>query len=472
MISENPKARLARSRDERLFSRITGARAIEGNSVRLLKDGAENYTRWLEAIQDAESHIYFENYYVKDDAAGKAIADALIDRARGGVRVYVLYDWLGNLWLASRAFWARLRSAGVEVRAYNPPDLLRPFSLLSRDHRKMLLVDNKVGFVTGLCVGQEWLGDEREDVEAWRDTGVEIHGPALSDIEIAFARSWSAAGEPLSEFGATPSPTGTTRVRIVASDASTTGMLRLDELVAGMAEERLYLTDSYYGAINTYEEALIAAAKDGVDVRLLSPGKTDLPLLRPFSLVRIRTLLQAGVRVYQWNGPMLHAKSAVADGRWSRVGSTNLNLASWIGNRELDAVIEDEDFGAQMEAMFIDDLEHSTELSIGEDGVMRPTNSPQPAASNGPTPARSQGPREAAARLGRFTRATVTNQRDLTPGEARFALGLGFALAAVAIGSFIVPRPLAFIVSLFLLWMGVSVLGAGVRRLIRPRGST
>src|SRR5690606_28874704 len=250
------------------------------------------------------------------------------------------------------------REAGVEVRAYNPPRLSSPFGWLSRAHRKTLVVDGAVGFVTGLCVGDVWLGDAQRNIAPWRDTGVEIRGPAVAEIGRAFARSWALAGPPLPETDSIeePAPVGDVSLRIVSSEPSSAGMLRLDQLVAAMARKSLWLTDAYYSGISSYVQALRAAAKDGVDVRLLVPNATDIPLLRPFSRAGYRALLEAGVRIFEWNGTMHHAKTAVADGRWARVGSTNLNIVSWLGNCELDAVIEDTAFAAQMEQAYLRDL--------------------------------------------------------------------------------------------------------------------
>jgi cardiolipin synthase len=138
------------------FSRAAGAPLVGGNTVRLLKDARENYPAWLEAIGAAKRHIHFESYIIHEDNTGREFADALIAKAREGVRVRLIYDWMGGFGKTSRAFWNRLRAGGVEVRCYNPPRLDSPIGWLSRDHRKMLAVDGQVGFVTGLCVGRMW----------------------------------------------------------------------------------------------------------------------------------------------------------------------------------------------------------------------------------------------------------------------------------------------------------------------------
>ncbi|HEX5515799.1 MAG TPA: phospholipase D-like domain-containing protein, partial [Gammaproteobacteria bacterium] len=266
---------------DQAFSRAAGAPLVGGNHVRLLKDAGENYPAWLEAISAAKRHIHFESYIIYDDETGREFADALIGKAREGVAVRLIYDWFGGFGKASRRFWNTLRAGGVEVRCYNPPRLDSPLGWLSRDHRKMLAVDGEVAFVTGLCVGRVWLGDPARQIEPWRDTGVEIRGPAVAEVEQAFARMWAMMGKPIATAGAiaTPPLAGSMNMRIVASEPATAGMLRLDQLIAALARKRLWLTDAYYAGTASYVEALRAAAKDGVDVRLLLPNATDIPLL-------------------------------------------------------------------------------------------------------------------------------------------------------------------------------------------------
>ena len=181
------------------FSRAAGAPLIPGNSIRLLKDAGENYPAWLDAIRSAKRHVHFESYIIHEDDAGRMFADALMAKAQEGVRVRLLYDWLGGFGKASRAFWNRLRAGGVEVRCYNPARWDSPLGWLSRDHRKTLSVDGEVGFVTGLCVGRMWLGEPEKKIEPWRDTGVEVRGPSVADVEQAFANVWAMIGEPIPE---------------------------------------------------------------------------------------------------------------------------------------------------------------------------------------------------------------------------------------------------------------------------------
>src|SRR5688572_24361850 len=406
------------------FSRAAGASLIEGNAVRLLKDAAENYPAWLDAIHGAKRYIHFETYIIHEDEAGWQFAEALGSKAREGVKVRLIYDWMGGFGKSSRSFWNHLRTQGVEVRCYNPPQLDSPFGWVHRDHRKTLTVDGEIGFVTGLCVGQMWVGDPKKNIQPWRDTGVEVRGLAVSEIEQAFAEVWAAMGEKLPDDEIAKSeelqPAGEMAIRVVASQPATAGMMRLDQLVAALAKKQLWLTDAYYAGTSPYVEALRAAAKDGVDVRLLLPNATDIPILRPLSRTGYRPLLEAGVRVFEWNGAMLHAKTAVADTTWARVGSTNLNIASWFGNLELDAVIEDESFAREMEESYLSDLENSTEMILNKRHRLRAPNEPphrRPATSSGG----GSGGRvmTGAIRIGNAVGAAFTNRRVLEPVEAR-----------------------------------------------------
>jgi cardiolipin synthase A/B len=445
------------------LSRAAGAPLVDGNGVRLLRDAKENYPAWLEAIESAERYVHFESYIIHEDDAGRQFADALISKAREGVRVRLIYDWMGGFGKASHSFWNHMREHNVDVRCYNPPSFDSPFGWLSRDHRKTLTVDGEVGFVTGLCVGRMWVGDPKRNIEPWRDTGVEVRGPSVADIERAFARVWSMLGEPVPEEEIANredvTTAGDVALRIVASEPATAGMFRMDQLVAALARERLWLTDAYYAGTTTYVQALRAAAKDGVDVRLLLPNATDIPILRPLSRTGYRPLLEAGVRVFEWNGIMLHAKTAVADSTWARVGSTNLNIASWFGNLELDAVIEDERFAREMEETYLSDLENSTEMVLTKRHRLRAPNEPphpRPRTSSG---GGSGGRAMAGAiRIGNAVGAAFTNRRVLEPVEARLMALSGVLLIGLSVLLYFFPRVLVYPFVVICLWIALALL--------------
>jgi cardiolipin synthase A/B len=445
-----------------IFSRASGAPLREGNRVVLLKDAAENYPAWLRAIDGARSTIHFEMYIVHEDAQGQMFADALLRKASEGVHVRLLYDWMGGFGKTSHGFWNRLRAGGIEVRCYNPPRFDRPLGWLSRDHRKAIIVDSSVAFVTGLCIGQVWAGRPERHLDPWRDTGVEICGPAVADVEAAFADTWAAAGAPLPSgaLGPPPLPAGAVPLRVVATVPNTADIFRVDQMVTAMARRTLWLTDAYYGGTAPYVSALRAAARDGVDVRLLVPGASDIPIVRLFSRAGYRPLLDAGVRVYEWNGSMVHAKTAVADSHWARVGSTNLNLASWLGNRELDVIVEDDGFAQQMEAMYLDDLANATEVVLRRNRVRAPGAPAHPRFAAGGS---SSGGRVAAGavRVGNTVAAAITNTRVLEPVESTIALVAGTVLAGVASLALSYPRVIAYPIALIAAWFALAVLYRG-----------
>jgi cardiolipin synthase len=460
---------------DQAFSRAAGAPLVEGNRIRLLKDADENYPAWLDAIRAAQRHIHFENYIIYDDEVGRMFADALIAKAREGVRVRLIYDWLGGFGKASRRFWKRLRSEGVEVRCYNPPRWHSPFDWPNRDHRKMVAVDAEVGFVTGLCVGTMWAGDPKRNIEPWRDTGVEVRGPSVADIEFAFADVWAMLGEPIPEEELPQRESiplqGNASLRIVANVPATAGLLRMDQLIAALARNRLWLTDAYYGGTTAYAQALRAAAQDGADVRLLVPNASDLPLLKPLSRAGYRPLLEAGVRVFEWNGAMLHAKTAVADGRWARVGSSNLNIASWFGNCELDVVAEDETFAGEMEQMYLEDLENATEVVLDARRKLQIPRRPRHSRRALPR-GRGSGGRAAAGavRIGNAVGAAFKDRRELGAVEARLAATTGAALLGLAVLFAVAPKLLAYPLALICAWIGGSLLYSGYKwRRRKPR---
>ncbi len=448
---------------EQVFSRTAGAALERGNSVRILKDAGENYPAWIEAIGRARKYVHFESYIIHNDEVGHTFASLLAGKARDGVRVKVLYDWLGALGKTPHRFWNRLRAAGVEVRCFNPPRADSPFGWLTRDHRKMISVDGETAFVTGLCVGRMWVGDPKRHVEPWRDTGVVIHGPAVADVDLAFSQVWELAGEPLpeEELGepeAIP-PAGEVALRVVASQPNTAGLYRLDQLIAALAQSSLWLTDAYFVGATPYVQALRSAALDGVDVRLLVPGSTDIPVFQSISRAGYYPLLDAGVRVFEWNGPMIHAKTAVADGRWARVGSTNLNLASWVGNYELDVAVEDEDFACAMEDMYLEDLTNATEIVLSEHRVRAVGKKARWSLRQRKPVAGSVTRAGAGAiRIGSAVGAAMTNHRVLGPAEAKIMVSVGVLLLCLAAIFILWPRWIGIPVALLAAWLAASLI--------------
>jgi cardiolipin synthase A/B len=443
------------------LARAAGASPVSGNRIQLLQDGPENFPAWLEAIASARSYVYFETYIFRNDRTGRSFIDALSAKAREGVRVRVLYDWLGCFGTSHRV-WRTLREAGVEVRCFNPFDWSSPLGWIHRDHRKTVSVDGRVAFVSGLCVADAWAGDPQKGIAPWRDTGVGIEGPAVADVEHAFARVWATAGTPLPAGERRPreemEEVGGIRLRVVSDEPGTAGLLRLDQFVASAARQSLWITDPYFAGTPPYVQALRAAALDGVDIRLLVPGSSDISALQPFSRAGFRALLEAGIRIFEWKGPMVHAKTAICDGLFARVGSTNLNVASWLSNFELDVAVEDPGFARQMEDMFLSDLENSTELVLA--GRRLRSSAPRPRGQRLPRKARGSAGRAAAGalRVSNTVSAAISDRRTLEGGERRAVFLGGLVLLVFSVLWALFPRVLAVPVSLVLGWLSLSLL--------------
>jgi cardiolipin synthase len=444
---------------EEAFSRIAEAPLLRNNSVRLLRDATENYPAWLSAIEAAERYIHFESYIVHEDEQGRIFSDALIKKASEGVKVRLVYDWLGGLGNTSKQFWQRLRDGGVEVRCYNPFSFIHPLGWINRDHRKILVVDGKVAFVTGLCVGQMWVGENGE--EPWRDTGVEIRGPAVRQIEDGFIDIWDDLGPgPTGDPGESTAHSGDVNVRVVASKPGHARTYRIDQMIGALSRETLWLTDAYFAGSMSYIETLRSAALDGVDVRMLLPASTDIPIMQAISRSGYRSLLESGVRIYEWNGPMVHAKTAVVDGYWSRVGSTNLNVASWLTNCELDVLIENEDFGRQMQEMFVKDLDNATEIILNEKRRPRPeVNRPKRKKRSKTSSSATARFAPSAIAIGSALGSSISNTRKRYLGatEAKLLGVIGLALLVVGVLGFLFPRILAVPLGIILIWISISL---------------
>lgn len=446
---------------EQVLSRAGGAPLVQGNEVRILKDANEHFPAWLSAVDAAERSVFLENYIVADDRVGREVVDALSARARAGVIVRVICDWMGSFSARAR-LWRPLIAAGGEVRWFNPPGFASPFGWLTRDHRKMLSVDGQIGFVTGLCVSSKWFGDPVNDVPPWRDTGIAVRGPGVSDIEQAFAQTWTLTGSSLPSSELTPAESiadaGDVALRVLPTVPNVAGLYRLDQLIAAMARETLWLTDAYFVGLTPYVQALRAAAMDGVDVRLLVPGSSDLRLLSALSRSGYRPLLEAGVRVFEWNGSMLHAKTAVADGRWARIGSSNLNVASWLGNYELDVAVEDQRFARMMQQMYEEDLGNATEIVLDAGGRRVFAARSDPWDRTGRVGGSLSRAAAGALRIGNTVGAAIGNWRLLGPAESGLMTLAGMAILIMGVLAVLWPWVVAVPVALVALWSGVALL--------------
>ncbi len=347
-----------------------------GNVVRILSDGAEALPAMLEAIDSAKKQVSLEMYWFASDRTGTSFADALGRKAESGVEVNLLYDGVGSF-ESDEAMFDELRGRGVRVVEFHPVSPWRTRFKWSwvtwnrRNHRKLLVVDGKTGITGGLN-----LCDQSAPVEAggqgWRDAMVEIAGPVAHQLGHLFERTWRrAGGAPLRDPPVpAPAPEGTKgRVRgarIVWSGWSgRRRTIRANYLWRiSTARKSIHLTNPYFVPDRTVVRELRCAARRGVDVRILVPAASDVPLVRYASRAGYARLLKEGVHVHEYAAAVLHAKTAVIDGDWSTVGSYNLDYRSWKLNLELNAVIADADLGARMEERFAADLTRAPEVDL------------------------------------------------------------------------------------------------------------
>ncbi len=389
-------------------------------TLTLLRDGPATYADWLAAIDRAGRWVHLENYIFKAAGIGRVFAEALMARAAAGVRVRVLYDWWGSSDVPG-AFYDELRRAGVDVRVVTPPGLADPFRIVNRDHSKLLAVDGDYAALGGVGIDDQWLKRSPDTGLPYRDMAVRVAGPAVADLERHFAVVWDANGAPLpaDERPAPPAPAGGVAARVVSQEPGRGRMQRTLQLVLAAARERVWIADAYFLGVPLLREALMAAARDGVDVRVLLPGHNDLRVVGALSRAGYRPLLEAGVRIFEYAGLMMHAKTAVADGWWGRVGSTNLNPTGIVGNWELDLIAEDRPFAAVLEASYADDLAHAREIRL----------TPAPGGSR----VAPERPETAAERRARRERpGGTTRARRPTPREALTSSGVPSRMAGCA----------------------------------------
>jgi cardiolipin synthase len=337
-----------------------------GHSVRVLLDGREAFPAMLRAIDAAERSCYMETYILRDDRIGRTFARALAARARAGVETALLYDGFGSLGLDG-TYVRFLEDAGVRVAAYHA----RPWRVWEwnrRDHRKTLVVDGRAGFLGGLNIGDEYAAKDAGG-GGWRDTHVRVEGPAVGEITRLFARTFAeTSGRALERAGESEPPPlgGTARVNVLGNrrhgERSRLKRAYLDAI--GAARRRIAITSAYFIPDRAIRRALREAARRGVDVRVITAGVSDVLADQLASRALYPPLLRAGVRIYERIERVLHAKTAVVDGRWSAVGSYNLNRRSIFYDLEVLAVILDGPTGEALERAFDGDLEDSLEVTL------------------------------------------------------------------------------------------------------------
>ncbi len=353
------------------LAEIAAAPLRYGHAVRVLRDGALAFPAMLAGIRAAKRSVCFENFIMADDQTGRDFTLALRRARERGAGVRVLYDPVGTLLVRGGPVGRRLREAGVDARAFRPLSPLAPWSWLRlrhRDHRKLLVCDDLIAFVGGICISDHWAPSDLGGA-GWRDTAVSIRGPAVLDLQVAFDRMWSRArGEPppTSLTRTPPAEKGEAAVIVVGDRPGLGRVAAIYEWLADRAEESIELTDAYFVAPRRVLDALIRAARRGVRVRLLVPGRNNHPVVGLAARRIYQPLLDAGAEVWEWSGVMLHAKTAVVDRLVALVGSSNLDPLSLRRNFEMNVLIADPETGSAMSALFAADLENAAPVSSAD----------------------------------------------------------------------------------------------------------
>ncbi|HSI21624.1 MAG TPA: cardiolipin synthase [Methylophilaceae bacterium] len=360
-----------------LESAIVGSPLVTGNKVELLIDGPATYDAMFAAIKRAQDHINMETYIIEDDEIGQRFSALLISKQLSGVQVNLMYDSVGAL-DTPETFFAPMKESGVNVLEFNPVNPLmarKGWQVNQRDHRKLLIVDGQVAFVGGINISSVYSsgsfgGSKNSDgAQPWRDTHLRLAGPVVGEFQKLFMDAWNnQVGDPLATldyFPDTGSP-GKEVVRAIGSSPEETYSQIYATLLSAInsAESQVFLTNAYFVPDPQLLTALKEAVQRGVDVRLLLPGKTDSALVFYASRSYYDEILSAGVKIYERQDALLHAKTALIDGVWSTIGSTNLDWRSFTNNHEINAVVLGQEFGAQMQAMFEKDLEASKLITL------------------------------------------------------------------------------------------------------------
>jgi cardiolipin synthase len=358
---------------------VTESPLTKGNKVTLLADGKDAYAAMFKIIENAKDHINLESYIIEDDETGRKFADLLLQRQADGVQVNLIYDSVGSV-NTPDAFFQRLRAGGIQVVGFNALNPLKTggkWGLTHRDHRKILIVDGKTAIIGGINISEVYSSsplrhsqNEKAPIH-WRDTDIQIEGPAVAEFQKLFMDTWlKQKGPELSERLYSPDmkESGKALVRVIGSTPGETNRITFIVYVSALsfAEHSIHMTNSYFIPDVQIVKALTDAAERGVDVKILLPGITDSQLALYAQRSYYSGLLKSGVKLYEHSTSLLHAKTAVVDKVWSTVGSTNMDNMSLLTNDEVNAVILNQEFAVEMENMFVRDLADSRQIHWDE----------------------------------------------------------------------------------------------------------
>ena len=344
----------------------TGAWLASGNRVELMLNGDDTYPRLWEDLRSAQRSITLQLYYGASGRVADTLSEILRERAKAGVRVFVLYDAFGTVDIPAN-HRDGLQAAGIVVEPFRPVRLSTLHLAQNRSHVRGIVIDGKVGWTGGFGIDDKWLGDGRTN-GSWRETNVRFEGPAVRQLQAAFAAAWVEAtgvmftGRATVELERNGAMAG---LLYTAPTLGSTAAERFFALSIAGARKTLYVTNAYFAPDRTFIELLAAAARRGVDVRILTAGRrTDVNVVRLAGRAWYDTLLVAGVRVYEWQPTTLHAKTFVVDGEWFTVGSMNFDNRSMALNDEATLMVLDDTAGQNMNRIFLEDLRHAEEITL------------------------------------------------------------------------------------------------------------
>ena len=367
--NEGAPGSVADSSRREAISLLTGIDFEAGNQVELLQNGNETFPRLWSDIRSARSSVTLRLYFVLPGATAESLHVALTDRARAGVPVFFLYDSFGSDF--RDGYLETLRQAGVRVAEFRPMRWYELARVQNRSHVRAVIVDGQVGYTGGFAIDDLWLGNGRR-ADQWRDTNVRFQGPAVPQLQAVFLAGWAeATGELLTGplfFPPRPPTTDPVLSAGVLFTSPTTGSTAAERFLAlsiASAERTLYIANAYFVPDDDQRRLLIAAARRGVDVRVLTASrKTDMPAARLAGRRHYAELLAAGVHIYEYQPTMIHAKTISVDGQWSSIGTMNFDNRSAALNEESNLVVYDPRLGARLDSVFARDLRYAREILL------------------------------------------------------------------------------------------------------------
>ena len=351
------------------FRRSTEANFSRGNSLVLLKSGEDFFRELFAAIEQAKQSVYIEFYIVRADATGKRLAELLNSAVERGVEVCLLYDYVG-CFDTPASFFRSLESRGVNCVPFNPPPFRNGLSWFDkRDHRKVAIIDSRVGFTGGMNIGDEYAGVSAS--QYWRDVGIRIEGSAVNELCRLFCESWQSetSSIPLNSYDIYPAKdSGIDEVAIVSGGPhhNRSRIRAAFRMAIAGAAESVKIQTPYFVPGPRFIRALLRSVRRGAKVQLILPAKNDVALVGLVSRSYYATLIKGGIEVFERGGTMLHGKVMLVDGRWSVMGSANLDQRSFHRNYEVNVLVSSPAFGEQVDEMFEDDLALSRRISLEE----------------------------------------------------------------------------------------------------------